>query len=350
MPTHGRHVERPGRRPKVVVIVVSFESAAELAVSLPVVLGQPVDEVIVVDNDSQDGSAEVAARWGATVVRSGINDGFGAAANRGARATADADVLVFVNPDAVPVGQCLGLLAEAAWASGGVAGPVVRTGGAKGQIHRGTRFDILGMPIELVGPGRPLFVQGCTLAIDARLFRRLGGFDDRYFLFAEDAELCLRALRAGADVAVVPDAVVEHSGGATVAGGYVRGGRRQIADLRFGLRERNTLALMISDAPAVWLVAFVPLHVSKVVALAIVLRALGRRQLSSMLLEGLRWNYRERGRSLDRRRALIAQPGWWRELRGRVVPLALVGHVRRDGWPTFIGAGVSQDAAGNDQK
>lgn len=334
-PLHGGRQEAALR---VVAVVISYNSANELSCSLPLLITQPgIDQIVVVDNASTDDSAEIADRFGVTVVRNATNAGFGGGANRGAAEGPDADVYVFLNPDALPAPGCLDLLARAVAASGGVAGPVLRTGDS-GQSYVGTRLDVLAMPIEMIAAGRPLYVQGCALAIGAPLFRRIGGFDERYFLFAEDVELCLRSLRAGANVEVIPGAVVHHIGGANVPGGYVRDGRRQIADLRFSLRERNTLAMMIANAPFGWLAVFLPLHIAKVVALALLFRVLGRRELSTQLAEGLVWNRRELGRSLVRRRALVPSPGWWLGLRGRVTALALVDHVRRDGWPTFVGS------------
>jgi GT2 family glycosyltransferase len=54
------------------------------------------------------------------------------------------------------------------------------------------------------------WVAGLFMAMRAETFETLGGFDERYFLYCEDAELCLRAWNRGFDVRVVPAAPVTH--------------------------------------------------------------------------------------------------------------------------------------------
>ena len=63
----------------------------------------------------------------------------------------------------------------------------------------------MGLPIESSRPTPAFYVQGCALAIATALFRRIGGFDERYFLFAEDGDLCWRAAASGFPVDVVLD-------------------------------------------------------------------------------------------------------------------------------------------------
>ena len=58
-------------------------------------------------------------------------------------------------------------------------------------------------------------VSGCLLAIDTKLWRQLDGFDCRYFMYGEDADLCLRAAALGAQPMITPDAEIVHYGGAS---------------------------------------------------------------------------------------------------------------------------------------
>ena len=63
-------------------------------------------------------------------------------------------------------------------------------------------------------------ITGCLLLVRTADFHRLGGMDEDYFLYGEDAEFSLRAGRAGMRRVVVPDAVIVHEvGGSSDAGG-----------------------------------------------------------------------------------------------------------------------------------
>src|SRR6201999_3769817 len=56
-------------------------------------------------------------------------------------------------------------------------------------------------------------VTGCFLMIDTALWRRLGGFDEAFFMYAEEADLCLRAKAVGARPGISPQAEIVHMGG-----------------------------------------------------------------------------------------------------------------------------------------
>src|SRR5215208_8019631 len=88
--------------PRLSVVVVTYNSREDIVRTLPAMADQlgEGDQLVVVDNASSDGTADAAESF-ATVVRNEANEGFAAAANEGA-ARAAGDLLVFLNPDAVP--------------------------------------------------------------------------------------------------------------------------------------------------------------------------------------------------------------------------------------------------------
>ena len=92
-------------RPKLSILIVAWNSRAELARTLPALSGElgDGDELIVVDNGSIDGTPEAVAAMApaARVMRMGRNTGFAAGCNVGA-AEARGDLLVILNPDAAP--------------------------------------------------------------------------------------------------------------------------------------------------------------------------------------------------------------------------------------------------------
>lgn len=141
-----------------------------------------------------------------------INPGFGAGCNALA-AGSGADVLVLLNPDTELV----------AWpwtdASPPPIGTIVGANivGARSSDHYGTTYRIRDeiarswlrrTPAVPEGDG---FVSGAALLIDRRTFESLGGFDERYFLFYEDIDLCLRANAAGVPTVVEPRWHVRHA-------------------------------------------------------------------------------------------------------------------------------------------
>ena len=209
--------------PTVSVVVVTFRHGDELRPALAAVTEQlrDGDELIVVDNASGDSTPEVAlaAAPRARLVRNDENSGFPAACNLGA-ARAGGELLVFLNPDAVPAPGWRDAIARplgdgsgwSAWQALVTAedGRVVNTRG--GVVHF-TGIAWAGGAGEPVGGGvlaEPGFVSGACLAIPRAEFERLGGFAADFFLYHEDVDLSLRSRLAGGSIGVVADARVDH--------------------------------------------------------------------------------------------------------------------------------------------
>jgi GT2 family glycosyltransferase len=211
--------------PPLSVVIVTHESAAAVARALPALVSQlePVDELIVVDNASADDTVAVVERVApsATVLRNPANDGFAAAANRGAQA-ATGELIVFLNPDATPApgfGRAIRrpLLDGRGWSAwmGLVTaerGRVVNTNG--GVVHF-TAIAWAGeagapAPGSLDGPREVAFASGACLAVPRATWQRAGGFPERYFMYHEDVDLSLRLRLAGGRLGIEPRAVVDH--------------------------------------------------------------------------------------------------------------------------------------------
>lgn len=97
-------------------------------------------------------------------------------------------------------------------------------------------------------------VTGCFLLIDTKLWRRLGGFDPTFFMYAEEADLCLRAKTLGARPGITPEAEIVHMGGmseVTGADKIVKTARGRVTLMRkhwspFGLALGRLLMLLWS--------------------------------------------------------------------------------------------------------
>ena len=229
------------------VVVVAYDSLAEIADCLASVQGaEGLGTVVVVDHGS-DGSADVAAACGATVVRDPSNPGFGAGHNGGVGRTT-APAVLLLNPDArlVPgaVARGLAVLDErprVAAVQGVVldadgGGPERSAGVALGPAHlwgRALRLrSLLGWgPVRRLAGRVPSLSDHVdrvpddvseveSLAATALLVRRsafaeVGGFDERYFLYGEDVDLCRRLRGAGWTLVALPVPWATHRAGSS---------------------------------------------------------------------------------------------------------------------------------------
>lgn len=210
------------------VAIVTFESAAHLRRCLAGLPGEA--RAIVVDNASTDGSADLGAELGAEVIRNPDNRGFAAAANQGAR-VGEGEAILFLNPDAVIDADNLALLTAALHEAPRVAAVAPRLVHPDGRDQRAwwplpspreTWREALGLhrlrPATVDADGTVPFVVGACLLVRRSAFEQLGGFDERFWLYGEDADLCRRAWEAGWQVRLVPGARAGHVGGASAEG------------------------------------------------------------------------------------------------------------------------------------
>lgn len=228
---------------RVAILVISFNTRDMTLDCLRTIAAgaeRTAHEVIVVDNASGDGSAEAIAREFPEfrLIASKENLGF-AAANNLAATHATAERLLLLNPDTlVDAGAIDRLVAFAdRHPAAGIWGG--RTRFADGSANptscwqRPTPWSVFCSATGLAGlfKGSRLFnpesvgilpdgaelpvdvVTGCWLLIDRALWEKLGGFDPAFFMYGEDADLCLRARAFGARPMVSAAAEIVHHGG-----------------------------------------------------------------------------------------------------------------------------------------
>jgi GT2 family glycosyltransferase/O-antigen ligase len=150
------------------------------------------------------------------IERCGENCGFARACNSLARSST-AEVLLFLNPDAEILEWPEELNASAI--SRGIVGPVVVNDRNREVTTFGRKRSILEEFLQRWARWRPPmpkgegYVSGAALLVPKDAFLRLGGFDEAFFMYYEDIDLCLRANRSGVPVSVEPSWIVRHTGG-----------------------------------------------------------------------------------------------------------------------------------------
>ena len=257
-------------RERVAVVLVDTNEGRFLDRTLPLLREQtrPPDRVIVVDNDSSDGSPERIEKEFPEVelMRLGRNAGFAVANNLGVEHAADCEWVVLLNADAYPDREWLGALMDAA-------------ARRRDCSFFASRMMSERVPEELDGSGDVLHVSGFAWRRDhgralaesphaldeaevfsacggAAMYRRdafvgLGGFDESFFGYLEDTDLGLRLRLAGHRCLYVPGSVVHHVGSATTG-----------AESEYTVyhSQRNLVWLWVKGMPWPLLLLYLPQH------------------------------------------------------------------------------------------
>jgi GT2 family glycosyltransferase len=231
--------------PVLSILVISYNTRDMTLACLRSIIAQTQTphEILVLDNASTDGSAAaIAAEFpGITLLAETQNHGF-ARANNIAAKHAQSEFLLLLNPDTVVLDGALERLMTFAqrvpeariW-----GGRTVFADGSPNHASCWRKMDLWSLFCRATGltgifRNSPLFnseayggwdrmserdvdiITGCLLLISRADWESLGGFDPAFFMYAEEADLCLRARRAiDARPRVTPEVVIVHHGGAS---------------------------------------------------------------------------------------------------------------------------------------
>jgi N-acetylglucosaminyl-diphospho-decaprenol L-rhamnosyltransferase len=230
--------------PRLTVVIVTFNSKADIGACLRALMAHPPavsHEVVVVDNASVDGTAHVVReQWPQVrVIDAGSNLGFAAGNNLGIRATSS-ELVLLLNPDTVPTPGAIDRLVAVIEAGPRVAvtGPRIVDRDGRAELSFGPMIGPLselrqkiltagharGWPIVSAAVERwtrrtsfPDWVSGACLLIRRTDLEAAGLLDQRYFLYTEDVDLCAAVRARGRLVRFTPDAEVVHARGASRA-------------------------------------------------------------------------------------------------------------------------------------
>jgi N-acetylglucosaminyl-diphospho-decaprenol L-rhamnosyltransferase len=241
------------RQERLRVVVVNYKSASMAIQAVNALMtdigGWPNARLTIVDNHSEDDSIAVfekefeKAPWRQklTLIASERNGGYGAGNNLGLRADLESDVpsdyFYLLNPDAFVTPGAVGKLVEflAQNRHAGIAGSFIegvdgvphhtafRFPSIGSEIESGVRLGVISkylsdwiVPLEIPETRcRVDWLAGASMMIRREVLETVGLFDEKFFLYFEETDLCLRAVKAGFPTYYIRDSVVVHVGSAT---------------------------------------------------------------------------------------------------------------------------------------
>ena len=231
---------------RVDVVVVSYSSRSTLRGCVEPLCTMDAVTVTVVDNDSPDDATATVADLPLRIVHSGRNGGFGFGCNLGA-AAGTAPAILLLNPDARIAPDALRTLVALLDREPAVAivGPRILDEDGRLQhtqrtfarlrstwsqalfVHRvapRARWadEVIRDPRSYGRPASPDWVSGACMLVRRSAFEAAGGFDERFFLYCEDMDLCRAVRSVGHDVRYEPSATAHHIGGVSSAPGTTR--------------------------------------------------------------------------------------------------------------------------------
>lgn len=211
-------------------IIVNFRSRAPLTrclFTLARATKKLPHDVIIVNNDAEPLIApHTTPLFGAQIIEQGTNNGFAQASNAGARRATGRNIC-FLNPDTEVDARALAPLTNALGRNNvAIAAPQLLTNTGRtqpwcagcdmnfGELVRANCGVPQSKKIWRAHKTRSAdWVSGAALAIDRKIFEDVGGFDENFFLYFEDVDLCRRVREEGHAVLFVPESRVVHHGG-----------------------------------------------------------------------------------------------------------------------------------------
>jgi N-acetylglucosaminyl-diphospho-decaprenol L-rhamnosyltransferase len=215
---------------RVAAVIVDFHAGDSLVNCISSLRQNGVSDIVVVENGTEGSANEVLSGIDVTLVQPGVNLGYGRGVNRGVAFTRASEYLLVSNPDVVvhegAVASLIAFLDE--HPDVGLVGPkiVSSDGSTYPSVRRFPNVFLAGTH-ALLSPwwknnpwtkqyrspgknGRVDWVSGALFLVRRSVYELVGGFDERYFMFGEDMDLCWRVGHSNYRVDADLDAVVTH--------------------------------------------------------------------------------------------------------------------------------------------
>lgn len=249
-------------------------------------------EIIIVDDCSTDGSIELIQLRHplVKVTETRSNSGFGTACNHGFK-TATGEYVIFLNNDTeVDPGWAYNLISTMMKYNFSIGTPKILFLENKNVINaEGGSCDRLGMGVNRnnglldyknSNEVSTTFYGSACLAIKTSLFDKLNGFDESYYMYNEDVDLCWRARLLGYNTLYVPSSIVYHSWMGTTKTAYF--------SLTYQLR--NSLTTIIKNYSILTLIYTLPASICLMFGEALYF-SISARKMSINILNGIKWNF-----------------------------------------------------------
>lgn len=212
---------------KVAVVILNYRVADETIKCIESVKNSSYMniKIIVVDNHSEDGLEEkLRDVEDVYFYQNEENSGYTGGNNLGMKLALQmgVDYVLVLNPDTTITPDCIENLVKAAEKTGaGIVGPKIYFTGSKTIWYAGGVMDLA----NVIGKHRGVdekdvgqydeqmetdYVTGAAMLINIEVIKKIGFFDDNFFLYYEDADYCMRAKKKGFKIYYVPEAIVHH--------------------------------------------------------------------------------------------------------------------------------------------
>jgi GT2 family glycosyltransferase len=288
--------------PLVYIIVINYNGEEYLKTCLSSIEKQtyPNYKTIVIDNASTDNSKEYIKEYfpKLTFIQAERNLGFAEGNNLAIKKALEqkAAYVFLVNNDTEFEIDLVEKLIKTAESddSIGIVGPAVY------DLKNKKSLQEMGMAIDKFGYALALknltdrdcvfFVSGCAMMIKSELILRIGFFDESYFMFAEDLDICWRSRLTGYKIIVNENARIYHASGGSISGGVVKSSSYRTNAQRVFLREKNTVRTLMKNYDSSNLIKIVPFYVALLFFETIFWSCILKPDISKNLFKALFWN------------------------------------------------------------
>lgn len=310
-------------KPFVCVIVLNYSGKNYLQTCLASLETQTYSNysVIVCDNASVDRSVDyVKINFPLiTIIQNQENFGFAKGNNIAIKFALEtgADYILLLNNDTIAEKDFIEKLVTTAESSKktGIVGPKIFDTRNRSLIQDiGMSCDKFGFPLainseEVRDKGsvyEVFYVSGCAMLVKQEVLRKIGLFDEAYFMFSEDLDLCWRAQLAGYTVVVNKAAKIYHAGGGSIVGGAIKNRSYTTNLTRIFLRERNTLRTLIKNYALGNLIRIIPFYLAIMSLECFTWACLLKPRVCISLLKAIWWNIEVLKDTFDHRQSIQA--------------------------------------------
>lgn len=220
---------------KLSVIIVNYQSELYLQKCLDSLFAHnfKIDlEVLIVNNDEKEKLEKIKKQFPEVIlIKSPKNNGFGAACNLGVN-HARGEILFFLNPDAEILSSIEPIIKilERDPEIGAIGPKLLEQNGKTQEWSTGVEISLLDLIRNNLGLPRSkkiwksliaretFWTSGAAVFISRKVFFEIGGFDEKFFMYFEDMDLCRRLRKAGKKVLYFPEVAILHLGGRSSQG------------------------------------------------------------------------------------------------------------------------------------